>query len=73
MTLLQQSDPHISRVLKMMEHQNPPTASESKAATAQVQKLISKWSQLKLINNTLYRTMNINGELTETSLSCHNH
>jgi len=39
--------------------------SELKAATVPVQYLESKCSQLKIINNILYRTMNTNGELTD--------
>jgi hypothetical protein len=62
---ISEADAHISVVMQMVEKQIPPPISELKAATVPVQYLESKCSQLKIINNILYRTMNTNGELTD--------
>ncbi len=61
--MLQQDDPHIASVLKMMKADTKPKSSRTDSK--QVKKLLTKWHQLKMVDNVLYRTMSNNGELTD--------
>ena len=59
---LQEEDPYISKVMSYLSKGTKPTHRQCKSDLVQVRKLVSKWEQLTMDNNILYRTITLNNE-----------
>ena len=59
---LQESDVHISRLLQFLKDGRKPIYGEIRCDSTAVKKLVSKFSQLHLIDGILYRKYSDNGE-----------